>query len=137
MGRMPPDETDNNVASEDEESIVQDRAWKYVFAVAAALAIAALPHSRLQDLFKMGVWTALFFGWVLTYTWPFLIDGTAKTVVFTMFIVHCLIVFLLYPRIPQHGYLAIGLVIGVEILLALLPIAWLDTRSQKLCAKKI
>jgi hypothetical protein len=129
-------ETDSESAYESEESRDKDRAWKYVLGIIITLSVAALPHSRFQVLLKMGVWTALFLGLVLTYTWPFLVDGVARLTVTCISIAHFFVVFFLPSVAPSHGYLLIGAVTGVEFLLSLLPIAWLDVRSQKLRAGK-
>jgi hypothetical protein len=120
----------------DRESDMRDRVWKYVFGLAIVLALAALPHSRIQDALRIGTWSAGFLGLVLVYVWPFLIDRTSILVVSAISLFHCLVVALAYSRLPQHGYLGIGLVAVVELVICALPIAWLGARSEDVRTKR-
>jgi len=114
----------------DQESRARDKAWKFVFITAIVLAIAALPTSQFQDLLKMGVWSVGFVGFVATYTWPFIVDAVAVIVLGLIVAFHFMVMLLLYPHIPHHGYLAIGLVAAVECAICVIPVVWLDGRSE-------
>jgi hypothetical protein len=107
------------------------QAWKYALFLAGVLSLAALPHSQYQDVLKMAVWTVIFFGLVITYAWPFLIDALSWQIIAAIAVLHFTIMFVVYPRVPSHGYLVIGLVIAAEYALSIPPIAWLDVRSQE------
>ncbi|SRR6266851_5377998 len=120
----------------DSEALAGRRAWKYVLALAVVLSLAALPHSQYQDALKMAVWTVVFLGLVFVYTWPFIVDALSRLVVATIVLLHFPIMLGIYPRIPHHGYLLIGLAIAVEYVVCLVPIAWLDLRSEKFRRQK-
>jgi hypothetical protein len=112
------------------EKRAADHAWKYVMGCAIALSIMALPTSRFQDMLKMGVWTTILLGFIVVYAWPFVIDVIAVLVIGAIAIGHFTVMWFAYPRIPHHGYIAIGLVTACEFVVCLLPIAWLDARSE-------
>jgi hypothetical protein len=94
------------------------------------LSLAALPHSQYQDALKMAVWTVIFFGLIITYAWPFIVDALSVTVVAVIAVLHFPVMLVIYPRLPPHGYIMIGLAIAAEYAVCIAPIAWLDVRSQ-------
>src|ERR1700678_3698195 len=115
----------------DREADARGKPWKVVFGLSVAFALSALPNSRIQDALRMGAWTSLFLGIVLVYAWPFLIDKISVAVVVAIGLFHGLVMWAAYSRIPEHGYLGIGLVAMGEFVICLIPIAWLDKRSEE------
>lgn len=113
------------------EADISRKAWKPLFWIAAALSLLGLPHSQYQDAIKMAVWTVIFVSLIVTYTWPFVVDIVSGSVVTLMVLLHIPLMLWIYPHIPHHGYLVIGLAIVVEYLVCLAPIAWLDLRSER------
>jgi hypothetical protein len=109
----------------------ENRAWKLVLCLAVALSVAALPDSRHHDALKMAVWSVIFLGMVVTYAWKFIVDVVSCVVVGLIVVLHFPVMLLIYPRLPPHGYLMIGLVIAAEYAVCVFPIAWLDVRSQE------
>jgi hypothetical protein len=93
--------------------------------------LASLFQSQYQDVLKMTFWTVIVFGIILTYAWPFLIDTVSRAVIVAIMVGHFVLMTLLYPLIPHHGFLVMGFAIGLEVLLCCLPVGWLDVRSQK------
>ena len=127
---MSPPKEDVLARIEEQEKALRDHVWKYVLWLTAFLVLGSLPHSKFQVLFKAGVWTALFCGLVLTYTWPFLLDKTSKATILSILAFHGVALFLCRPLLEHRGYRGIGLGLCVESVLAFFPIAWLDLRSQ-------
>ncbi|MBS1823640.1 MAG: hypothetical protein JST61_17010 [Acidobacteria bacterium] len=115
----------------DRKVAIGNRTWKFVLCLATVLSIAALPHSRYHDALKMAVWSVIFLGMVVTYAWPFIVDILSCVVVVLIIVFHFPVMLLVYPHLPPHGYLMIGLVIAVEYAICIVPIAWLDTRSKE------
>jgi hypothetical protein len=114
----------------DRESDARNAPWRVVFGLITVLVFAALPESRIQDELKMSVWSAGFLGFVLVYVWPFLFDLVSRAVVAGIALFHFIVMWFTYPHIPHHGYLGIGLTATGEFIICLIPIAWLDKRSE-------
>ncbi len=124
-----------NIPSEEQlgvEAAASSRAWKPVLGIVILLSMAALFKTRYQDVIKMAIWTTIFAGLVMTYTWPFIMDALSRVVVAVLLLLHIPVMLLIYPRVPHHGYTVIALVIAAEYVACLVPIAWLDLRSQRL-----
>jgi hypothetical protein len=115
----------------DSEAATGKRAWRYALFLAVVLSVAALPNSRYQNALKMAVWTVIFFGLIITYAWPFIVDALSGAVIAAIALLHFPIMLAVYPRLPPHGYLMIGLAIAAEYAICIFPIAWLDVRSQE------
>ena len=103
---------------------------KYFWAVIIALALLTLPHSPLQNTFKILTWTALVFGAYTPYVWPHVFDIRSRVVFALVCFAHISIVYEMYSRIPHEGFIAIGLASVVELILFSVPGGWIIVHSR-------
>jgi len=120
----------DDIDSED-EPVLLNRLWKYMIGLCFVLAILAHPVSRVQGFLNMSIWSILVLGFITLYVWPLLKDTVSIVLLAAIFIFHFAVMWRLYPLIPHHGYIAIGLIALSEIAVCALPIIWLDVRSKR------
>lgn len=104
---------------------------KYVWAIVVVLALMALPSSRFQSVIKMALWTAIFLGSYLPFVWPCAKDISSRTVVISIILAHCVLVYSLFPLIPHDDYIFIGIAIMAELCVFSIPAGWLIVRERK------
>jgi len=97
-----------------EDDNENDRPNYYLWAAVITLSLLALPETRLQSIFKMAVWTVIVLGVLTPMIWPFVRDTLSRFIFAMICIVHFLLMRIVYARLPQDGYIAIGFVILVE-----------------------
>ncbi len=120
----------DDIESED-EPVLLNRLWKYMIGLCFVLALLAHPVSRFQGFLNMTIWSILVLGFITLYAWPLLKDTLSIVLLVAIFIFHFAVMWRLYPLVPHHGYIAIGLIALSEIAISALPIVWLDVRSQR------
>jgi hypothetical protein len=125
---------DNDVDGNGQPSLL-DRVWKYVIGLCFFLAVLAHPDSRFQAYLNESLWSVIVLGFITLYVWPFLADVISIGVLALIFLFHFAVMWALYPRIPHHGYIAMGLVALAEIAICGLPVVWLVVRHQRLKRK--
>ena len=112
------------------EKLQSDRSWKYVWWLLGLCLVLVVFDKKHEDLIKMATWTVLFTGLVLTYAWPFIMDLISQLTVAALIVLHLIFMKFCYPRVPHHNFIFIGILIAVEFGVSVIPIAWLDVRSQ-------
>jgi hypothetical protein len=122
---------DNDTESSPQPDLL-NRLWKYAIGLCVVLAVLAHPTSRFQAFWNMFIWSVLVLGFITLYVWPFLTDALSIIVLALIFLFHFAVMWSLYPHIPHHGYIAIGLVALAEIAVCASPVIWLDVRSKQL-----
>jgi hypothetical protein len=124
---------DDDELEEDELEEVErerdHRALKYILVAVGCLAFASAPNSRFHDVLRIATWTVAFVGLVLNIAWPFLVDRIARGVVLLIVAAHAGIVMAAHPYLLGHNYMLIFAMILAEIVMSILPLAWLDARS--------
>ena len=108
------------------------RGGKYLIGVTVAFAVLALPRSEFRDIFRMAVWTAILWGVLIPYVWPFLIDLIARLALGAMCVLHLALMWFSYSHLPDDDYIVIGMIVIFEILMFSIPIAWLQVRSRSI-----
>jgi hypothetical protein len=104
----------------------------FLWAAAITLALLALPETRLQGIYKMAVWTVIVLGLLTPMIWPFVRDTLSRFIFAMICIVHFLLMCTVYWRLPQDGYISIGFVIFIELVVFSVPAAWLKIRSSRI-----
>jgi len=94
--------------------------------------LLALPETRLQSIFKMAVWTVIVLGVLTPMIWPFVRDTLSRFIFAMICIVHFLLMRIVYARLPQDGYIAIGFISLVELVVFSVPAGWLKIRSSRI-----
>ncbi len=84
------------------------------------LALLAHPVSRFQGFLNMTIWSILVLGFITLYAWPLLKDTLSIVLLVAIFIFHFAVMWRLYPLVPHHGYIAIGLIALSEIAISAL-----------------
>jgi hypothetical protein len=120
----------DDIESED-EPVLLNRLWKYMIGLCFVLALLAHPVSRVQAFLNMSIWSILVLGFITLYVWPLLKDTLSIVLLTVIFIFHFAVMWRLYPLVPHHGYIVIGLIALSEIAICALPIIWLDVRSKR------
>jgi hypothetical protein len=112
------------------EKLQSNRSWKYVWWLLGLCVVLTVFDKKHEDLIKMTAWTVIFTGLVLTYAWPFLSDLVSRSTVTALIVLHLIFMQFCYPRVPHHNFIFIGILIAIEFGVSVIPIAWLDVRSQ-------
>jgi predicted membrane channel-forming protein YqfA (hemolysin III family) len=94
------------------------------------LAVLAIPHTRFQWLFKALAWTAIVFGVYAPYVWPHVCDLLSRIAFLGLVVLHISVVSLTYSRLPGDGFIAIGMIAVVELLVFSIPGGWIIVRSR-------
>jgi hypothetical protein len=115
----------------EDEPVLSNSLWKYMIGLCFVLALLAHPVSRVQALLNMLIRSILVLGFITLYVWPLLKDALSIVLLAVIFIFHFAVMWRLYPLVPHHGYIAIGLIALSEIAICALPIIWLDGRSKR------
>jgi hypothetical protein len=115
-----------------EDDNENDRPNYYLWAAVITLSLLALPETRLQSIFKMAVWTVIVLGVLTPMIWPFVRDTLSRFIFAMICIVHFLLMRIVYARLPQDGYIAIGFVSLVELVVFSVPAGWLKIRSSRI-----
>ena len=115
-----------------EDDNENDRPKYYLWAAVITLSLLALPETRLQSIFKMAVWTVIVLGVLTPMIWPFVRDTLSRFIFAMICIVHFLLMRIVYARLPQDGYIAIGFISLVELVVFSVPAGWLKIRSSRI-----
>jgi hypothetical protein len=115
-----------------EDDNENDRPNYYLWAAVITLSLLALPETRLQSIFKMAVWTVIVLGVLTPMIWPFVRDTLSRFIFAMICIVHFLLMRIVYARLPQDGYIAIGFISLVELVVFSVPAGWLKIRSSRI-----
>jgi NADH:ubiquinone oxidoreductase subunit H len=120
-----------NTPRDSEDGNEIERPNYYLIAAVMVFALLALPETRLQDVFKMAVWTVIVLGVLTPFVWPLVKDTLSRIIFASIYILHILLMRTFYPRLPWDGYLGIGYAIVLEIMVFSIPIGWLEVRSRR------
>jgi hypothetical protein len=104
---------------------------RYAMGAVIVFALAALPNTRFQPLFKMAVWTTILIAGVFSAVRPMRIDVVVRIVVGALCLLHFGLMVVSFPLIAEDGYIGIGLALVIEIVLFSIPMGWLVLRSRR------
>jgi hypothetical protein len=102
-----------------------------ILAGVVVFAVLALAETRFQAIFKMAVWTIIILGVLTKLVWPSMRDTVSRVVVALIYIVHFIVMNLLYRYLPSDGYIAIGIAIVVEVIIFSVPCGWIVFRARQ------
>ncbi len=113
---LEEDQNDRNLDNEPDATIPK---WLWILIILGA--VLAIPDTRYQRLFKMAEWTIIVFGIYSPYVLPYVRDLRTVLAFSAICVFHVLIMWLLSPVAMWDGYLGIGVVGVIELLIFSIP----------------
>ena len=100
-----------------------------VWAFFISIIILSLPASRFQNPLKAAFWTLVLAYAYCPYVVPHVRNTASASVFALMCVCHTAIVYFTYSTLLQAGYLYIGILVVVEILIFSIPGGWIIAHS--------